>query len=242
MRVFRLASLTKVFTSWAVLVAVEEGSVSLEDPVGRAGASLRHCLAHAGGYPFEGHEPIASVGSRRIYSNTGIEFAADHVASHTGVAFADYLTEAILVPLGLHRTELRGSPAHGLHSCLRDMLIFCREILEPTLLSKQTVDEACQAQFPTLSGVVPGMGSYDPNPWGLGVEIRGDKYPHWMGSRTSTRTFGHFGGAGTMFWVDPVAHLALVALTDRPFDEWADSAREHWSDLSDAVIDHETSS
>lgn len=235
--VFRLASVSKPIAAWAVLVALEEGSVSLDDPVGPPGATLRHCLSHASGLPFEGRVPIAGVGTRRIYSNTGIECACDHVAARTGMPFADYLFEAVLSPLGLEHTELRGSPAHGLVGSLRDILAFGREILAPTLVSQRTADEACSVQFPDLAGIVPGIGSYDPNPWGLGIEIRGAKHPHWMGTRTSARTVGHFGGAGTMFWVDPEVHLCLVALTDTPFDEWADTARAEWSTLSDAVIE-----
>lgn len=235
---YRLASLTKVFSAWACLIAVEEGSVSLDDPVGPPDATLRHCLAHAAGYGFDGRDPIARVGSRRIYSNTGIEVACEHVAQRTGIPFAEYLIEAVLQPLGLTRTELRGSPAHGMHSCLDDVTVFARELLSPTLISPATAAEACSVQFPNLAGIVPGMGSFDPNPWGLGVEIRGGKHPHWMGSRTSARTFGHFGGSGTMFWVDPEASVALIALTNRPFDEWADIARVQWSSLSDAVIEH----
>lgn len=234
--VFRLASLSKVFTAWGILVAVEEGSVSLEDPVGPPGATLRHCLAHAAGYAFDGREPISRVGSRRIYSNTGIEVASEHVAARTGIPFEDYLHEAVFTPLHLGDSALRGSPAHGVHSSARDTLAFAREILRPTLISPATAADAMATQYADLAGIVPGMGSFDPNPWGLGLEIHGDKYPHWMGSRTSSRTVGHFGGAGTMFWIDPDAGLALVALTDRPFDEWADIARAQWSALSDAVI------
>lgn len=234
--VYRLASLSKAITAWAVLIAVEEGSVSLEDPVGASGVTLRHCLAHAAGYPFEGREPITRPGSRRIYSNSGIEIAAEHVATRTGIAFATYLAEGLFVPLRLDRTELRGSPAHGVHSCLTDMLIFMREVLTPTLISRSTADEALQVQFPELAGIVPGIGSFDPNPWGLGFEIHGDKYPHWMGRLPSPRTAGHFGGSGTMFWIDPDHGLGCVALTDRPFDEWAETARAEWSRLSDGVI------
>ena len=39
-----------------------------------------------------------------------------------------------------------------------------------------------------------------------------------------------------MFWIDPDLDLALVALADRDFDEWADVALEAWPELSDAVI------
>jgi hypothetical protein len=39
-----------------------------------------------------------------------------------------------------------------------------------------------------------------------------------------------------MMWVDPVADIALVALTDRPFDDWAHEALSRWPELSDEVL------
>jgi CubicO group peptidase (beta-lactamase class C family) len=83
---------------------------------------------------------------------------------------------------------------------------------------------------------VPGVGRFDPCPWGLGFEIRGDKNPHWTGLTNSTATYGHYGGGGTMMWADPAAGVALVALTDRDFDQWRDEALQVWPGLSDAVI------
>ena len=38
-----------------------------------------------------------------------------------------------------------------------------------------------------------------------------------------------------MMWVDPAAGCGLVALTDRPFDEWPE-ARTTWPALGDAVV------
>ncbi|MFT6814065.1 MAG: CubicO group peptidase (beta-lactamase class C family), partial [Ilumatobacter sp.] len=73
-------------------------------------------------------------------------------------------------------------------------------------------------------------------PWGLGFEIRGDKSPHWTGTHNDATTYGHFGGAGTMMWTDPAANVSLVALTDRPFDQWATDALRYWPKLSDAVL------
>jgi len=49
-------------------------------------------------------------------------------------------------------------------------------------------------------------------------------------------TFGHFGGAGTLMWVDPVADVGVVALTDRPFDDWSTEALVRWPEFSDAVV------
>ena len=54
-----------------------------------------------------------------------------------------------------------------------------------------------------------------------------------MGSTTSARAFGHFGGSGTFLWVDPAAGIACAALTTREFGEWAKDA---WPRLSEAVL------
>ena len=79
-------------------------------------------------------------------------------------------------------------------------------------------------------------GRFDPCPWGLGTEVRGTKSPHWTGSLNSPATFGHFGGAGTLLWVDPGAEIACVALTDRPFDDWAADELRLWPAFVDAIL------
>lgn len=236
-RVFRLASISKMLTAWAVLVAVEEGTVGLDEPAGPPGATVRHLLAHAAGYGFDTAVPITRPERNRIYSNTGIEVVAAHVADRSGIPFSDYLREAVFVPLGMTQSELRGSPAHAVHSTLTDLAAFARELLRPQLISRATAAEATTIQYPELNGVVPGVGSFRPNPWGLGLEIRGEKSPHWTGTRNSPRTFGHFGGSGTMLWVDPKIDTALIALTDRAFDQWSEVALREWPALSDAVVD-----
>lgn len=235
-KLFRLASLAKVITAWAVLVAVEEGSITLDSPAGQPGCTIRHLLSHAGGYPFDGVQPLTAPGRRRIYSNSGIELAADTLASATGIPFADYLGEAILEPLGMNSTTLRGSPAHAIWSSVDDMIAFLAEVMTPTLIDPATAAEAATTQFPELAGRVPGIGTFSPCPWGLGAEIHGTKHPHWMGTTNSPATYGHFGGAGTMMWVDPTIGVSLVALTDLAFDDWADVALQVWPALSDAVV------
>jgi len=236
-RSFAIASLTKPVAAWAMLVAIEEGSIALDTPLGQPGCTLRHLMAHAGGYPFQGHEAIAAPERTRTYSNGGIEIAADGIAAATGLAFTTYLSEAVLDPLAMTTSTLDGSPAHGLTSTVSDFAAFVSEVMSPRLVSPGTRDEANRVHYPTLSGIVPGVGRYTRCPWGLGFEIRGDKSPHWTGAHNAPATFGHFGGAGTMFWIDPVADLGLVAFTDRRFDLWADEALTVWPQLSDAVID-----
>jgi CubicO group peptidase (beta-lactamase class C family) len=235
-RPFRLASLAKPVTVWAVLVAVEDGSIGLDTPVGQPGCTLRHLLAHAGGYPFEGPEPISPPEQRRIYSNTGIELAVAATEAATGIPFGPYLAEAVFEPLGMTASELRGSPAHAIHSTVDDVVRLLAEWQRPALLAPETAADAVTPQYPNLAGIVPGVGRFDPCPWGLGFEIRGDKSPHWTGRANSAATYGHFGGAGTVMWVDPDARCGLVALTDRPFDDWSIDAMKLWPALADAVI------
>jgi len=226
------ASVTKLLTGLAILVALEEGTIDLDEPAGPPGATLRHLLAHASGLPVDGDEPLAEPGRRRIYSNTGIELAAHLLEERARMPFADYFTAAVVRPLGL-AGRLGGSPAHGYRGPVDDLLAVGRELLQPTLVAAETLAEATTVQFPGLSGVLPGLGRMEPNDWGLAFELRDAKSPHWTGSRNSGRTFGHFGASGTFLWVDPEAGLACGVLTDRSFGEWA---KEEWPTLSDAVL------
>ena len=233
-RVFRWASVTKLLTASAVLIALEEAVVELDEAAGPAGSTVRHLLAHASGLPFDGAEPIARPGERRIYSNTGYEMLGRLVGERAGMPFAEYLDAAILAPLGMEATELRGSPAADGFGPLADLLAFARELLAPSLVATETFDEATSVVFPGLVGVLPGFGRYEPMDWGLGFELKDAKTPHWTGTRNSPRTFGHFGGSGTFLWVDPEAGLACACLSDREFDDWA---LEAWPALSDSVLD-----
>ena len=231
--VLRIASVSKLISAWAVLVAVEEGSVRLDGPAGPPGATVRHLLAHAAGYPFEGRQPVAAPARTRIYSNTGYEVLAEHVATATGIDFPTYVAEAVLAPLQMTATGVEGSPAKAYRSSVDDLGRFARELLRPSLLAPETVACATSVAFPDLGGILPGVGRFSPNPWGLGPEIRGTKQPHWTGTTNSPATFGHFGGSGTFLWVDPAIDVACVMLADRDFDEWGLAS---WPPFSDAVV------
>lgn len=232
-----LASVTKPLAALSMLVAVEEGAIELTEPVDEAlvpGATLRHLLAHASGLAPE--RPLRSFapGVRRVYSNVGIELAADLVAAATDMPFPSYFDESLVRPLRLRGTRLPGSAARDGVSTVADLATVAGELLAPSrLLHPSTLADATSVQYPGLRGVLPGFGSQNPNDWGLGFEIRGTKSPHWTGGLNSPGTYGHFGQSGTMFWVDPQVRLALVALTDRAFGPWA---AEAWPALSDAVL------
>jgi CubicO group peptidase (beta-lactamase class C family) len=237
MQPFPLASVTKPLAALAILVAVEEGAVELGDAADEVlipGATLRHLLAHASGLAPE--RPLRSFppAVRRVYSNVGIELAASLVESATGMAFASYFDESLVRPLGLRATSLPGSAAKDALASVEDLARVMQELLAPQgFLHASTLADATSVQYPGLRGVLPGFGGQDPNDWGLGFELRSGKHPHWTGALNSPATYGHFGQSGTMFWIDPVARVGLVALTDRDFGPWAAQA---WPSLSDAVL------
>ena len=233
-KVFPLASVTKPLVALSVLVAVEEGALGLDDPAGPEGSTVRHLLAHASGLAPDKDLVVAKPATRRIYSNAGFDVLGDHLAAVTGLGCADYLHQALAEPLGLTGTALVGPPHAGGQSTVGDLALVAAELVRPgRLLHPSTVAALATVQFPGLSGVVPGYGRQQDNDWGLGFEIRDAKSPHWTGRGNHPSTYGHFGRSGTFLWVDPVARIALVVLTDTEFEQWAKDA---WPPLADAVL------
>lgn len=227
------ASVTKLVTACAVLVAAEQGLIGLDDPAGPPDSTVRHLLAHASGLAPDGTAVLAPPGRTRIYSNAGFDTLGALVAEAARAPFADLVDAWVLRPLGMAGASLHGRPSEGLAGTCLDLAALGRELLAPGVLPVERLRDARTVAFPGLRGVLPGFGLQDPNDWGLGFEIRGAKSPHWTGSRNSPATFGHFGRSGTFLWVDPDAGVALACLTDRPFGPWAADA---WPALSDAVL------
>ena len=147
-RIYRLASLSKPIATWAIMIGVEEGIVELDAPLRHVraadGATLRHLLSHASGFGFDGDEAVARIEQRRMYSNIGIERAADELAAAAEMPFEQYLREAVFTPLGMTATELRGSPAHAIRASLDDTARFVVEMLRPRLLAAETQPELVQ--------------------------------------------------------------------------------------------------
>jgi CubicO group peptidase (beta-lactamase class C family) len=212
---------------------VQEGALELDQPAGPPGATVRHLLAHASGLVPDTPQVSVAPGRKRIYSNAGFLVLAEAVESSSGIAFADYLADGVLQPLGMSASRLAGTAAAGAVSTCADLAAFAAELQAPRLLAPELLAEATRVAYPGLDGVLPGYGMQRPNDWGLGFELRDHKSPHWTGQRNSPETFGHFGQSGTFLWVDPRAGVACVVLTDRAFGPWAHTA---WPALSDAVL------
>ncbi|WP_037576625.1 serine hydrolase domain-containing protein [Phaeacidiphilus oryzae] len=239
-RPFMLASVTKLLTAYAVLVAVEEGALELDQPAGPEGSTVRHLLAHTSGLAFDERRAMAAPGTRRLYSNAGFDVLAETLEAAAGMAFPAYVAEAVLQPLGMAAThfhaEAKSLAGAGGVSTAADLARFAAELQaeQPKVLHPSTLRAATrEVAFPGLSGVLPGLGHQRPNDWGLGFEIRDGKSPHWTGGLSSPGTYGHFGQSGTFLWVDPAAGAACVALTDRSFGDWS---KEAWPAFTDGVL------
>lgn len=238
-KVYPLASVSKLVATYAALVAIERGHLSLGDPAGEgtpSGCTVEHLLSHSAGYAFEGGEFLAQPGQRRMYTNAGIEQLAVVVSDAVGQPFDSWVRDTVTGPLGMDSLEITGSPAKDYLGSINDLLLLADEFLTPSLISQALADDAHRPHFPELAGVLPGYGRQSPNDWGLGAEIKGSKSPHWTGSRHSARTYGHFGQSGSYLWVDPEAgHAGLAGafLSNKNFSE--DHARI-WPELGDLLL------
>ena len=131
---FALASVTKPLVARAAQVAVEEGAVDLDTPAGPPGSTVRHLLAHTSGLAMLDDKVLARPATRRIYSNVGFRVLAETIETATGIEFADYLTEAVLEPLGMSATTLHGgaqTAGYGATSTVTDLVRFAGDLLLP---------------------------------------------------------------------------------------------------------------
>jgi D-alanyl-D-alanine carboxypeptidase len=145
---YRIASITKLFTATAVLQLRDARKLQLDDPVTKhlpwfniqnrhpdaPPITVRHLLTHTSGLPREapfpywtdgsfpttqeiresmpGQETILPTETRWKYSNLALSFAGEVVAAVAGQAFADYVHEYILGPLGMSNTHVNSPDAN----------------------------------------------------------------------------------------------------------------------------------
>lgn len=94
-------------------------------------------------------------------------------------------------------------------------------VIRPETAALATTDHAESAAggFPggeALLGFHPGRPMrWAPCAWGLSVELRGDKRPHWTPAAASPRSFGQIGSSGCLAWHDPEAGASWAVLGAR---------------------------
>src|SRR5687768_6412494 len=127
---FQVASITKTFTSTAILLLAEEGKLSLDDPVGKHLPTLRdetgldtdaitieHLLSHQAGFDGdhlfvgrvpEGLDQLATArrlfepGTGVSYNNAAFSIAGEVITAASGTPFESFVKERLLEPLEIH--------------------------------------------------------------------------------------------------------------------------------------------
>ena len=219
------ASVSKLATALGAAIEVEAGRARFEEHVDAEGVTLAHLLSHASGLGLEEGDRRVAPGTKRIYSNAGIDRAAARLAGSSDPR--EWITRLVLAPLSLTSTSLRGRAAEGIEGSARDLATFARHWVRPTLISPGARDLSATPFLAELAGIVPGFGRFTPCPWGLGVEVRGDKR-HWMGDWPAA-SFGHFGRSGALALVDVADGLCVVATSTVAFGPWAANLWPGWS-------------
>lgn len=141
-------------------------------------------------------EPVRIVGVRSRYVGTDLE------------------------PYNSLYYRLLGLPWSGLITNVDGALKLVRAYAgEPKgFLSDTLRQEAVTSQTHDLPGGYGGRFDYPHCPWGLGVDLRGGKFPHWTPKNASPRTFGHAGASGTLAWNDPDKQVSWVIFGTRTAD------------------------
>jgi D-alanyl-D-alanine carboxypeptidase len=128
---FVLASMTKIFTASAIMLLVQEGRITLDEPVVKvlpqlpanwADVTIRHCLAHTSGLPdamvddlnayavagdrdelftMLAKAPVSPVGEKVVYNQTEYVILGMIIEKISGMRYEDFVQNRVLKPAHL---------------------------------------------------------------------------------------------------------------------------------------------
>jgi CubicO group peptidase (beta-lactamase class C family) len=225
-RIYDWASLSKLVVAVAVGIEHDWQYLSLDAPIGPANSTVADLLSHASGVGIDASAPLQPLRQRRIYSTYGYDLVVTRLVNERPPL--EWLKDRFLTPLGMNDVTDDGSVTAGLRGSLASAESLATTWLRGDLLGPATFARMRTTHLPELNGVVPGFGSFTPCPWALGPEVKGTK-DHWMGSEWPATSYGHFGKSGSLLLVDPVAEVAVVALSSEPFGQWAVDLWPTWT-------------
>jgi CubicO group peptidase (beta-lactamase class C family) len=219
------ASVSKLAVALAFGVEHDWGLHDFNESVGPRGATIADLLSHSSGLGLEEGDPVSPIGTRRVYSNVGVDTAVAAVVGERDAA--SWLDQRIFAPLGMATTRLEDRPASGVVGSTRELATLAVAWLRPDGVAIATRDRMIAPYRPDLNGVVPGFGRFTPCPWGLGPEVAGHKH-HWMGD-WPPESFGHFGQSGALALMNARDQLGVVATSPQPFGPWAVDLWPRWT-------------
>lgn len=156
-------------------------------------------------------EPLEIQGTLGEEPSRAPMMLADVRSRHTGTEFE---------PFNSPYYRALGLPWSGLITNVDGALKLVRAFAgEPgTFLSAAARYEATRNQTDALAGGYGGRFDYAEAPWGLGVDLRGVKKPHWTPTNASPQTFGHAGASGCVVWHDPIKNVSWAIFGTRTAD------------------------
>jgi len=219
------ASVSKMAVAMAFGVEIDWDMHSYGQIVGPRGANIANLLSHSSGLGLEEGDPLVPVGTKRVYSNYGVDYVVQAIMDDGTPA--SWLDHRVFRGLGMTSTSLEGRPSSGVSGSTNDMLTLAEAWLRPDGIAKETRDQIIRPYMPALDGIVPGFGRFTPCPWGLGPEVRGEK-EHWMGDWPPA-SFGHFGQSGALMLLNADEGIGVVATSTEPFGPWAVKLWPEWT-------------
>ena len=238
---YPFASVTKLLTTHVIADLVASGFVSFDDWINddyfqKGQVCLADLLSHSSGVRPDGQD-CYTPHQKRIYTNEAFEMAGDFILARLAKDFKDVTFSKLFNDgLGIHLESsilLEGSCAASAIGTFDDLMLFAREIREPTFLDLEMHSKLITPYLPDLSGILPGWGNFEKNVFGIGYEIKGEKLPHTTGTFSSSSTYGHFGQSGTFVFHDPENMLTTFCVTNHDFGPWA---KEEYPKLSDQLF------
>jgi CubicO group peptidase (beta-lactamase class C family) len=144
--VFEVASNSKVATAYIALRLVDQGKLSLDEPLNaylsepwlppseyRDTITLRHVLSHSSGLGKIGRESLFAPGRGYYYSGSGLHYLQAVIEQVTGQSLEDLGQEMVFVPLGMSSSSF----------------------VNPTEITPRTANGHWRAFIPALLFIVP---------------------------------------------------------------------------------------
>ncbi|MGW6449386.1 serine hydrolase domain-containing protein [Lentzea sp. NPDC055074] len=209
--VFRVGSITKLWTATLAQRLVGDGLLDLDQPVRRhlpgfdPALTARQLLTHTGGLALASEEQFVAPGTVFSYSNSGFVVPARLVAAVSGRPFDDVLRERLVEPLGV-RSVVTGV-GHGTLPGASDFAMNARDLLEFVRLHLDDPELAVLRE--TQVEAVPDFGG-GVTGWGLGWML----YPDGVVGHTGVAK-----GHKAYLRVVPASGTAVAVLTNSAHSE-----------------------
>lgn len=191
---------------------------------------------------------------KRVFAPLGVEAYIGRIPPRPPARVVDVDSPFVGTELEPYNSEFwcgLGTPWAGIYCTADGLMALLRAYVEPhaDVVSATTIAEARRNQTGGLAG---GFATTDPFlgfrgsraiawpdcPWGLAIELRGGKRPHWTSGSASAESFGQIGSSGCVAWCDPARGVSWVALAPRTTDNgWL---LRHGPAISTVALEGET--